>query len=157
MKCGHTICEHSGGLHGVSTKGGLLLGEGYGFAVLCNCGDEDMDDIMWTLYNAVMGLPLETCHRWFVPIGRDFADPEMLHGRYVGHEGVPSVVTVRSEDGQLRAVVNQRDLRLVYCGGLRFLGMDPADDKRIRARLEFFTRNGHAWGVRCGSRIFSLE
>ena len=157
VKCGHTICEHSGGLHGVSTKGGLLLGEGYGFAVLCNCGDEDMDDIMWTLYNAVMGLPLDTCHRWFVPIGRDFADPEMLHGRYVGHEGVPSVVTVRLEDGQLRAVVNRRDLRLVYCGGLRFLGMDPADDKRVRARLEFFTRNGHAWGVRCGSRIFSLE
>ena len=157
VKCGHTICEHSGGLHGVSTKGGLLLGEGYGFAVLCNCGDEDMDDIMWTLYNAVMGLPLDTCHRWFVPAGRDFADPEMLHGRYVGHEGVPSVVTVRLEDGQLRAVVNRRDLRLVYCGGLRFLGMDPADDKRVRARLEFFTRNGHAWGVRCGSRIFSLE
>lgn len=157
VKCGHTICEHSGGLHGVSTKGGLLLGEGYGFAVLCNCGDEDMDDIMWTLYNAVMGLPLDTCHRWFVPAGRDFADPEMLLGRYVGHEGVPSVVTVRLEDGQLRAVVNQRDLRLVYCGGLRFLGMDLADDKRVRARLEFFTRNGHAWGVRCGSRIFSLE
>lgn len=156
VKCGHTICEHSGGLHGVSTKGGLLLGEGYGFAVLCNCGDEDMDDIMWTLYNAVMGLPLDTCHRWFVPVGRDFSDPEMLLGRYVGHEGVPSIVTVRLEDGCLRAVVNKRDLRLVYCGGLRFLGMDPADVTRVRARLEFFTRNGHAWGVRCGSRILSL-
>lgn len=156
VKCGHTICEHSGGLHGVSTKGGLLLGEGYGFAVLCNCGDEDMDDIMWTLYNAVMGLPLDTCHRWFVPAGRDFSDPKMLLGRYVGHEGVPSIVTVRLEDGCLRAVVNKRDLRLVYCGGLRFLGMDPADVTRVRARLEFFTRNGHAWGVRCGSRILSL-
>ncbi|MGN0778332.1 MAG: serine hydrolase domain-containing protein [Aristaeellaceae bacterium] len=157
VKCGHTICEHSGGLHGVSTKGGLLLGEGYGFAVLCNCGDEDMDDIIWTLYNAVMGLPLDTCHRWFVSAGRAFSDPEMLLGCYVGHEGVPSIVNVRLVEHQLRAVVNKRDLKLVYCGGLRFLGMDPIDDKRVRARLEFFTRNGHAWGVRCGSRILSLD
>ena len=157
FKCGHTICEHSGGLHGVSTKGGLLLGEGYGFAVLCNCGDEDMDDIMWACYNAVMGLPLDTCHRWFIPAGRDFADPEMLLGRYVGHEGVPSIVNVRLEAGQLRAVVNNRDLKLVYCGGLRFLGMDPVDETRVRSRLEFFTRNGRAWGIRVGSRIFGLE
>ena len=157
VKCGHTICEHSGGLHGVSTKGGLLLGEGYGFAVLCNCGDEDMDDIMWTLYNAIMGEPMDTCHRWFVPVGRDFSDPEMLLGQYIGHEGVPSIVQVRLEEGQLRAIVNKRDLRLVYCGGLRFLGMDPVDDTRVRSRLEFFIRNGHAWGVRVGSRIFGLE
>ena len=157
VKCGHTICEHSGGLHGVSTKGGLLLGEGYGFAVLCNCGDEDMDDIMWTLYNAIIGEPLDTCHRWFIPVGHDFSDPEMLLGQYIGHEGVPSIVQVRLEDGQLRAIVNKRDLRLVYCGGLRFLGMDPVDDTRVRSRLEFFIRNGHAWGVRVGSRIFGLE
>lgn len=156
-KCGHIICEHSGGLHGVSTKGGLLLGENYGFAVLCNCGDEDMDDIMWTLYNAVMGEPLDTCHRWFVAAGRSFSDPEVLTGRYVGHEGVPSIVSVREEHGELRAIVNKRDLRLVYCGGLRFLGMDPMEEGCVRSRLEFFTREGHAWGVRCGSRIFSRE
>ena len=157
VKCGHTICEHSGGLHGVSTKGGLLLDEGYGFAVLCNCGDEDMDDIMWACYNAVMGMPLDTCHRWFVPAGRSFSDPEMLIGRYVGHEGVPAIVDVRVAEGELRAIVNKRDLKLVYCGGLRFLGMDLDDETKVRSRLEFFTRNGHAWGVRCGSRIFGLE
>lgn len=157
LKDGHVICEHSGSLHGVSTKGGLLLGEGYGFAVLCNCGDEDMDDIMWTLYNAVMELPLDTCHRWFVPVEKPFSDPQMLLGRYIGHEGVPSVVDVHLEESLLRAVVNHRNLVLKYCGGLRFLGLDPDDPARMRARLEFFTRNGHAWGVRCGSRIFSLE
>ena len=157
VKCGHIICEHSGGLHGVSTKGGLLLNEGYGFAVLCNCGDEDMDDIMWTLYNAVMDEPLETCHRWFVPVGRSFSDPEMLLGRYIGHEGVPAIVDVRLVHGELRAVVNKRDLYLVYCGGLRFCGMDPVDRDRVRSRLEFFTRDGHAWGVRVGSRIFGIE
>ncbi len=150
-----TIMEHSGGLHGVSTKGGLLLGEGYGFAVLCNCGEEDMDDIMWTLYSAVMGLPIDTCHRWFIPAGRSFSDPQMLLGRYIGHEGEPAIVTVRMEDDQLIAHTNDRDLRLVYCGGLRFLGMDMTEPACVRTRLEFFIRNGQAWGVRRGSRIFS--
>ena len=157
LKCGRVICEHSGGLHGVSTKGGLLLGEGYGFAVLCNCGDEDMDDIMWTLYSAVMGLPIDTCHRWFIPTGKDFSDPEMLVGRYVGHEGEPSIVTVRMENGELIAHSGERDLRLKYCGGLRFLGMDMVETDRVRTRLEFFIRNGQAWGVRRGTRIFGRE
>ena len=151
-KCGHTILEHSGGLHGVSTKGGLLLGEGYGFAVLCNEGDQDMDDLMWTLYNAVMGLPLETSHRWFVPAGRDFSDPQMLAGRFICHEGVPSIVTVSAEDGAATALVSDHPTRLVYCGGTRFLAMEG---ERLRARLEFFIREGRAWGVRCGSRIFT--
>ena len=152
LKAGHVICEHSGGLHGVSTKGGLLLGEGYGFAVLCNEGDQDMDDLMWTLYNAVMGLPLETSHRWFVPAGRDFSDPQMLAGRFICHEGVPSIVTVSAEDGAATALVSDHPTRLVYCGGTRFLAMEG---ERLRARLEFFIREGRAWGVRCGSRIFT--
>ena len=87
---GHVICEHSGGLHGVSTKGGLLLGGGYGFSVLCNQGDEDMDELMWGMYNAVIGLPLDRSHRWFNPVGYDFSAPEMIMGHYLGHEGVPS-------------------------------------------------------------------
>ena len=157
VKCGHVICEHSGGLHGVSTKGGLLQGEGYGFAVLCNEGDQDMDDIMWVLYNAVMGLPLETSHRWFVPVGRDFADPEMLEGRFISHEGTPSITTVKIEDGKLTAIVGENQTNLIYCGGLRFLAMDAKEEGRLRSRLEFLVRSGHAWGVRCGSRIYGIE
>lgn len=156
VKCGHTICEHSGGLHGISTKGGLLLGEGYGFAVLCNEGDTDMDDIMWVLYNAVMGEPLDTCHRWFVPVGRDFSDPEMLTGSFICYEGVPAYVNVTLENGKLRAVVSKNNTDLIYCGGTRFLAVDEKNSAAIRARLEFFIRNGHAWGVRCGSRIYTL-
>lgn len=155
-KCGHTICEHSGGLHGISTKGGLLLGEGYGFAVLCSEGDTDMDDIMWVLYNAVMGEPLDTCHRWFVPVDRDFSDPDMLTGSFICHEGVPAYVNVSYENCVLNAVVGKKDTLLVYCGGTRFLAVDPENTSSVKARLEFFIRNGHAWGVRCGSRIYSL-
>jgi len=116
-----------------------------------------MDDIMWTLYNAVMGLPLETSHRWFVSVGRDFSDPDMLAGRYVSHEGIPSIVTVKSGEGKNTAVVSENDTCLVYCGGTRFLAMDAKNPEKLRSRLEFFIRNGHAWGVRVGSRIYSLE
>ncbi len=156
-KEGRVICEHSGGLHGVSTKGGLILGEGYGFAVLCNQGDEDMDDIMWTLYNAVMGLPLETSHRWFIPAGHDFSDPEMLTGKFVCHEGVPAISTFRIEDGKAKGVHGGNEIILTYCGGTRFLAMDAKNPEKLRSRMEFFIRNGHAWAVRCGSRIYCRE
>lgn len=152
---GHVVCEHGGGLHGVSTKGGLLMGEGYGFAVLCSLGDADVDEIMWCLYNAVTGLPLDTSHRWFIPAGHDFSDPEMLPGHYVGHEGIPDICDVH-KDGKT-VTVSHRFCSLVYCGGSRFLAVDPEDPARIRSRLEFFFRNGHAWAVRVGSRIFVLE
>ena len=154
---GHAICEHDGGLHGVSSKGGLLLGEGWGFAVLCNQGEANMDELMWTLYNAVMGLPLDTSHRCFAPAGRPFSDPEMLAGRFVGHEGVPAVVTVTLEGGAPVATVSGRPARLVYCGGARFLAMDAGEPERLCARLEFLIRDGRAWAVRCGSRIFVSE
>ena len=36
---GKIVCDHSGGLHGVSTKGGFIEG-GYGIAVLCNEGED---------------------------------------------------------------------------------------------------------------------
>ncbi|HIU16283.1 MAG TPA: beta-lactamase family protein [Candidatus Ventricola intestinavium] len=152
-KAGHVICEHSGALHGVSTKGGLLLGEGYGFAVLCNQGDEDMDELMWGMYNAVMGLPLEESHAWFLPAGREFSAPQMLRGRYVGHEGVPSVLGIHCQDGRMEGTLDGEPLRLVYCGGTRFLA-ESREGTGASRRLEFLIRNGRAWGVRCGTRVF---
>ena len=151
----HVICEHSGGLHGVSTKGGLLLGEGYGFSVLCNQGDEDMDELMWGMYNAVMGQPLDRSHRWFNPIGCDFSAPEMITGHYLGHEGVPSHLVIEEKDGRLIRTRDGNTTEFAYCGGTRFLAYDPAKDYDQGVRHEFLIRNGKAWGVRCGTRVFN--
>ena len=153
-KAGHIFCEHSGGLHGVSTKGGLLLGEGYGFSVLCNQGDEDMDELMWGLYNAVCGLPLGESHRWFNPVHEDFSAPEMITGTYISHEGVPCILTVALRDGALERTRDGQTTPLVYCGGTRFLSLDPADPDAQGVRHEFLIRDGAAWGVRCGTRVF---
>ncbi len=155
-KAGHVICEHSGGLHGVSTKGGLLLGEGYGFAVLCNQGDEDMDELMWGLYNAVMGLPLEESHTWFIPCGRTFSAPQMIRGRYIVHEGMLSTLMIHLGEEGLHGERDGKPFDLVYCGENRFLALDP-EDGSLRFRLEFLIRDGRAWGVRCGTRVFERD
>lgn len=154
---GHVFCEHSGGLHGVSTKGALLKGEGIGFAVLCNQGDEDMDDIMWVLYSALLELPLDTCFRRFVPLGRAFSDEQMLLGAYIGHEGVPSHLRVWQENGQLMGERDGNRFALRWCGATRFLGFKNPGDKTPACRLEFFIRDGQAWGVRVGTRIFQRD
>jgi len=151
----HIICEHSGGLHGVSTKGGLLLGEGYGFSVLCNQGDEDMDELMWGMYNAVTGKPLGKSHRWFNPVGADFSAPEMIIGHYLGHEGVPSHLYIEEKDGKLIRTRDGNTTAFAYCGGARFISYDPAEEYDQGVRHEFLIRNGKAWGVRCGTRVFS--
>ena len=152
---GHVICEHSGGLHGVSTKGGLLLGGGYGFSVLCNQGDEDIDELMWGMYNAVIGLPLDRSHRWFNPVGYDFSAPEMIMGHYLGHEGVPSHLYIEEKDGKLIRTRDGNTTAFAYCGGTRFLSYDPDKNDDQGVRHEFLIRNGKAWGVRCGTRVFN--
>ena len=152
VKAGHVICEHAGELHGVSTRGGLLLGEGVGFAALCSLSEAENDEIIWTLYNAVIGLPLEESHRWFKPTGHVFSDLPMLKGNYISHEGIPVIADV---DDAGKARISDNDVNLLYCGGGRFLGVDPEKPETVLYRLEFLFRNGQAWGVRVGSRIYT--
>ena len=153
---GHVFCEHAGGLHGIATKGGLLKGEGYGFAVLSNQGDGDMDDILWILYSAVLGLPLDTCFRRFEPVDRPFTQPEMLLGHYTGHEGQVSHVYITLENGVLTGRNSYGASPMRYCGGTKFLVWED-DAPAPRFRLEFLIRDGRAWGVRVGTRIFARE
>jgi len=42
-----------------------------------------------------------------------------------------------------------------YCGGTRFLSYDPDKDYDQGVRHEFLIRNGKAWAVRCGTRVFN--
>lgn len=149
---GHIICEHSGALHGVSSHGGLLMGEGWGFAALSNIGDEDVDCFVWAMYNWAMGRPLADKHRWYQDIGRSFSNPEMVEGTYRAREGLPAVVTVFAAEGKLYAIKDEMRMKLSYCGGTLFVAIDAEDN--VQLRMEAFIRNGHAWAVRCGSRMY---
>lgn len=152
---GHVYCEHSGGLHGVSSEGGYLQGENYGFAVLCNQGEVDVSDLLWALYNAVTGRPLEADHRWLRPAGGTFSQPELLTGRYVCHEGVPVHWTVSCRNGELSVDQDGTKRRLVWCGGAWFQQLD--EEGRVMGRCRFHIRNGQAWGVQVYTRVYQRE
>lgn len=150
-KGGHVFCEHAGGLHGVSTFGGLMKGEGFGFAALCNEGDQDTDDLTWMMYNMIMGEPLEQDHRWLHPSGREFSQPEMLTGSYICHEGVPATLKVYVREGKLLAENGDGELTPIHCGGTWFQGWRNGE---LVNRMHFYVRNGKAWAVKVGSRVW---
>ena len=152
---GHVYCEHSGGLHGVSSEGGYLQGENYGFVVLCNQGEVDVTDLLWSLYNAVTGRPIEAHHRWLRPAEGTFSEPEMLTGSYLCHEGIPVRFTVTEKNGALRARKDDTDLDLVWCGGTWFQQVDGSG--AVLGRCHFLVRNGQAWGVQVYTRVYQRE
>ncbi|MBQ8640360.1 MAG: beta-lactamase family protein [Lachnospiraceae bacterium] len=149
---GHVFCEHSGGLHGVSSEGGLIKGENYGFAVLCNEGDCDPTDILWTLYNWVLGYPLEQEHYWLDPAGCEFSEPEMLMGSYICHEGIPVIAKVYLEDGRLMVKKGDVVSRMVFCGETWFILVN--EEGKRTGRMHFWIRDGKAWGVQVYTRIY---
>ena len=151
--CGKMVCEHSGGLHGVSSEGALIEG-GYSVAVLCNCGDVDLDWAKWACFNFIFGRPFEETHYWCEPIEKEFSNPEMLTGKFTAHEGIPSSHIFRLKNGKLTGSygsIKNADIR--YCGGMNFAVYNPKTGKRVTT-LTFYVRNGKAWGVKCGSRIY---
>lgn len=150
---GRIVCEHAGGLHGVSTKGGLIEG-GYAAAVLCNEGDADMDKFQWACYNFILGLPLDTTHRWAEPVGQKFGMPEALVGDYLAKEGVPAHCIVRLEHGRLTGSYSDQSVDYLYCGGTVFAIVSHDDPTQRISTVEFYLRDGQAWGARCYTRIY---
>lgn len=150
---GKMICEHSGGLHGVSTQGGFVEG-GYSAAVLCNQGDLGMEDFQWVCYNFIMGLPLETPQNWAEPCGKTFSLQDGLCGDFLSKEGIPTHAVVSIEDEQLVAMYGESKVILKYCEDTVFAAyLADQPDRRV-STFRFYIRNGKAWGVRCGSRIY---
>ena len=150
---GHVICDHGGALYGLSAKQALLLDEGYGFALLTNENDAGLDRAMWAMENAVLGLPAEESHEWFVPSGLPFSRPDMISGEYAAYEGLRSCLLVSGDAEKAR--LGGAPVRLVPCGGTRFLAL--REDGALASRLTFHIRSGRAWGVTVGSRIFLRE
>lgn len=152
VKHGHVICEHAGGLHGVSSFGGMLKNENYGFAVLCNIGDVDVNDLCWMMYNMIMGRPLKEDHYWLHPTGEDFTQPEMLLGTYCCHEGIPTTLKVYLKDGKLFTDNGNGEMSMKFCGETWFETF--LEDSNPVSRLHFLVRNGKAWGVHVYTRIY---
>ncbi len=150
---GKVVCEHSGGLHGVSTMGGLVEG-GYSAVVLCNEGDQDVEELLWVCYNYILGLPLEATHRWAEPCGREFSQPELLCGDYLAEEGLPVHAVVTCENGKLQAMYGETPVDLLYCRDNAFAAVKREDPSQRICTFQFWMRDGKAWAVTCGLRIY---
>ena len=150
---GRTVCEHSGGLHGVSSHGGFVEG-GYSAVVLCNQGDVDVEPLQWICYNYIMGLPYEKKHYWSRPSGNDFSMKEALEGDFLAEEGLPSHTVVRVEDGRIFARYGDTDVELLYDKGTVFVAVEKDNPERRVTTMEFFIRDGKAWAVRCYTRVY---
>ena len=150
---GKIMCDHSGGLHGVGSRGGFLEG-GYSAAVLCNQGETDMEEFLWACWNFILGLPLEEKHAWAVPSGRTFSMQEALCGDFLAEEGLPAHLVVTVEDGRMKGDYCGQKLELRYCSGTVFRGVAAADPQTEVNTFEFYLRKGSAWAVRCGNRIY---
>ena len=150
---GKTVCQHTGGLHGVSSIGGFLEG-GYAASVLCNEGDVDVEAFQWACYNFILGLPLEEPHHWAVPNGKIFSMAQALCGDFLSQEGLPAHAIVTEEDGLLKADYNGVKTVLQHCGGTIFAAVAEEGAHQRVSTFQFFIRDGRAWAVRCYNRIY---
>ncbi len=149
---GKMVCDHGGGLHGVSTHGGFVEG-GWGISVLSNVGNEDAELVQWICYNFVLGLPLEQELYWCQPCGRAFSAPHMVTGDFVGHEGIVCHAYVFEKEGQLYVRTYGEEYLLKYCEASVFAAYDQKTGERVNT-YRFFIHDGRAWGVKAGTRIF---
>ena len=62
--------------------------------------------------------------------------------------------TIEEKDGKLLRTRDGATTAFAYCGGTRFLSYDPEKDYDQGVRHEFLIRDGKAWAVRCGTRVF---
>ena len=148
---GHVILAHSGGLHGVSSEGALLKDEGYGFAALCNEGDNDASEIISAMLNYIMEKPLDNDLSWLHQTGEDYEQPDELTGRYICHEGIPAIAEFYTENGMLKVDRDGEKYDLANCGGTWFRILKEG---RPVGRCHFHIRDGKAWGVQIYTRVY---
>ncbi len=148
------ICDHSGGLKGVASRGGFLKDEGYAVTVLTNLSNFNTAPIINGAFNLKMALPMQQSHQWAIPSGAVPQTPEMYLGRYCIKEGSPVEILVsQAEDGQLQVTVEGVLMPLLYCGKTNFLLLPPDTKPEDGTPITAFIREGKAWALLRGSRM----
>lgn len=101
-----------------------------------------------------MDLPLTEKHYWAMPPGNTFSEPEMLCGDYVSNESLPSHIVVCIEGERLVADFDGLKVDLLYCDESIFAVVEYDNPEKGANTFKFHIRDGKAWGVKCGYRIF---
>lgn len=84
-----------------------------------------MEEFQWICYNYILGLPLETTHRWAEPNGSTFSMPEAIQGDYLAKEGIPAHCTVWQENGKLVGIYGETEVEFRYWRKDRVCGLQP--------------------------------
>ena len=151
---GHVICDHSGGLKGVASRGGFLKDEGFAITILTNLGSFNTAPIFNAAMNWKLEVPLETSHQWAKPTNSTYFSPEVYTGKFSVREGKEQIIEIIfDEDKGLIVRAEDQELRMIHCGRTDFL-LIPKDGKESDAIVcKAFVRDGKAWGYSRGSRI----
>ena len=129
----------------------VLLKAATVIAVLCNEGDVSMEEFQWICYNYILGLPLETTHRWAEPNGSTFSMPEAIQGDYLAKEGIPAHCTVWQENGKLVGIYGETEVEFRYCGKTVFAAYSRKDPAKRCSTMEFIfamDRHGRYGAIR---------
>jgi len=155
------IVEHSGGLHGVSTKGGFVKGGDVAACVFCNWEEAPVTPLLNAVFSHFLGYAPEASHFYWPMPGHCPKDAARYAGVYKQTELFSDPVEISYADGKLYAKQGKEDaapVALVYCGRSRFLKPDGAKPPERCDRYEFFLdENGHSRIVRVGSRAYLRE
>ena len=118
------ICEHSGGLTGVSSNGGFIKDKGYAATILTNMGGNDCQPILDAAFNIKLGFDPGYSHNWAIPVEKAYNtsdDLSIYAGEYCSGEFFESDVTLAvTADNFLAVVEDDKEYKLDFCGGAVF-------------------------------------
>lgn len=151
---GHVICDHSGGLKGVASRGGFIKGESFAVTVLTNLGSFNTAAIFNAAINFKLDYALDTSQQWAKAANSTFFSPEVYTGKFRIREGKEQLIEITySEDEGLMLHVEDQTLPMIHCGKTDFLVI-PKEGKEIDAVVwRAYVRDGKAWGFSRGSRM----
>lgn len=151
------ICEHSGGLTGVSSQGGFIKDGSFAVTVLTNLSDIGCAAISNAAFNLWLGLPMDASHSWLRPQSEGVENPAFYAGCYTSLEGLDEKIVVDvDDDGQLWGQGEKGREKLLLCGGSVFT---PEGKGKLAPGLvlRFLHRDGACWAVAVGSRIYQKK
>ncbi len=151
------ICEHSGGLTGVSSQGGFVKDGAFAVTVLTNLSGISCAPISNAAFNLWLGLPMQAGHSWLSPRTEGVEDPAFYAGEFVSLEELDEALKVTADAaGQLWGHGEKGAERLLFCGGSVFT---PEGTGKLppATALRFLQRGGECWGVAVGSRIYQKK
>ena len=151
------ICEHSGGLTGVSSQGGFIKDGAFAVTVLTNLSGISCAPISNAAFNLWLGLSVDASHSWLHPQADGVENPAFYAGTYVSLEDLDEQLGVTADDaGQLWGHGEKGTERLLFCGGSVFT---PEGKGKLTPGmvLRFLLRDGECWAVAIGSRIYQKK